>query len=338
MRCFGGLKVAAAIIFIVALPFNAMSQTAQECYEKGLAIIQELDRAEYNYRESKEGKAAYEKANNLLIKACELDTELCKKVRERRYQLSERVSKIYGKKCSSGEGRACYLDQNYSKGCELGNAASCYELGEQTAYKDGKRKALPYYEKACELKNSYSCILAGNIHGEGSVALDIPANADKFISFYQKACELNQSRCVSLAYAYLNGGVEDDKVKVRIPKDANKAVQVAELFEKYVRQKGTQDDYSNLYGLFVQLDGQKQATSAFQSMCDKREPKACAVLADVYARELFSVSWDIAKFADEGKVWEQAKAESQAKSIAKKVKELYRKACEVDKSYCEPLQ
>ena len=350
------LMIVVMAIFIAVIPFNAMSQTAKEYYEKGKAIDEELQRAGGSFRTSKDGEAAEQKVYELFTKACELDTELCKEVEgysgELQYRdLKKRVYSIYERKCSLGEGKACYLRADragniewlsegqedygiavkfYNKGCELKHVGSCYNLGKLTS-KNGdpkkKREALPYFEKACKLGSSGGCIWAGNIHGSGNILLDIPADTDKFISFYQKACELNQAKCIFLASAYLNGGVDEDGMKVRIPKDANKGNQIAKLFEKYVKKQGTEEGYSNLYWWYTQRDGEEEAYSVFQGMCNKRNPNACITLGNKLYKEV-----TMAYMFSRGKL--NKKDKEALASLIEETEELFRKACEADKSYC----
>ena len=343
MRCFGGLKVAAAIIFIVALPFNAMSQTAKEYYEKGKAIKRELERASYDYRRSKEGKDAHKKANELFIKACELDTELCKEAEHDGYDLSlngetygigKRIDSIYEKKCFSGEAKACYLrvgdfyngmdkdDVNlaakfHGKGCELGYANSCANLGKLTERggtpKD-QRKALLYYEKACELGNGKDCIRATDIHAQGSPLLGIPANADKLVFFAQKACDRGETEvCEKLAVARVGGEWKNKNGEtIKITKDPANAVAYWEKEIKEGRGWGisSPEGVGSFFAAYVALGGWQDGLLKFQNLCGGDFAVACSTLSVIYAKG----------------------------SPENKVKQDYRKALTLSRKGCEKAQ
>lgn len=162
------------------------------------------------------------------------------------------------------------------KGCKLGSAAACNNLGIISAHTEPPRLDLAFtsFDKACELGNNEGCQEAGFRYEEGvGVAADPVAGLARF----DKACKAGLQRaCGALGYYVLTGkGAPAD-----VPRGAQLLGDACD--------KGSGEACKNL-GLLLR-DGTilprdpKRAVSLFDKGCYLKDSAACNELALAYER------------------------------------------------------
>lgn len=162
--------------------------------------------------------------------------------------------------------------RNLHRGCDQGNAGSCFELG--VAYYEGKdskgtpvdvnyKSARSAFTKACEKENSTACYNLGYMYQKGEGG-DI--NKTSALTHFAKGCELgDNTACGKATLAYRDG--------VGTAKDMGKAVAMADL--------GCKRQDKEICQLYEQLadepgdGGFSFRTRGFMAGCEKGVAESC---------------------------------------------------------------